>query len=556
MSGGADAFVALLDDNFAITGATFLGGSSGTEEPYSALMDSGGNLILAGQTFSGDFPVSAGAYATSTLTGSYFIAHMSGDLTTLINSTRFYDHVRGLVLGDNDDLFIGGFTDVPDFATVPGSYDLTFNGGTALGGYDIFLARLTTDLSAAYASGASIGGQVLYDGKPLSGVTMALEGPWGGWAKTDEQGMFSFDLRPDGDYTLTPSMPYMVLTPPSRQVAIAGGSRTDQDFTAVYETGNGWMDLSDNVTPAAEGTYFTDVCFVSRTEGWITSGSCGEIYHTTDGGNTFEVQTVAYVGYLNAIDMQSATTGYAAGEGGVVFMTTNGGADWNIIGSMGGQTLSLDCPPSGDTCYAGGTNGRMAEIIGAGLQVETLSTNYDFQDISFPVDGSEGWAVAGIYIWHKPPYGAWTRDGAHPSNYKTSIFFISTEKGWTSGDATAYSQRLTYTQDAINWYGQIYPDPVPNTIYDIYFLNENQGWAVGTNGTILTTFNGGGNSSQPGWQVQGRGVTDASLVAVHAVDAETVYAVGVSGAFLKFGPLPGTREKGRSMVPIYLLLLD
>ena len=59
----------------------------------------------------------------------------------------------------------------------------------------------------------------------------------------------------------------------------------------------GWVDISDNINavattcPTVDYTDFSDVHFVTDNEGWITSSCIGEIYHTTDGGDTFEVQT-------------------------------------------------------------------------------------------------------------------------------------------------------------------------------------------------------------------------------------------------------------------------
>jgi len=50
----------------------------------------------------------------------------------------------------------------------------------------------------------------------------------------------------------------------------------------------GWIDISDNIPGNPS---LSDVFFISDNEGWITSGSQANIYHTTDGGETFEVQT-------------------------------------------------------------------------------------------------------------------------------------------------------------------------------------------------------------------------------------------------------------------------
>ncbi len=61
---------------------------------------------------------------------------------------------------------------------------------------------------------------------------------------------------------------------------------------------------------------------------------------------------------------------------------------------------------------------------------------------------------------------------------------------------------------------------VSENLRDVYFLNSNTGWAVGDNGTILFTSNGGVT-----WSTQTSGVTD-QVRAVHALDELTAYVVG------------------------------
>ena len=78
-----------------------------------------------------------------------------------------------------------------------------------------------------------------------------------------------------------------------------------------------WHDISANIPQTGETLpNLSDVYFVSDNEGWITSSSHAEIYHTTDGGATFEVQTTQY--HCNAIHMLNENEGYAGGASGRV----------------------------------------------------------------------------------------------------------------------------------------------------------------------------------------------------------------------------------------------
>ena len=72
------------------------------------------------------------------------------------------------------------------------------------------------------------------------------------------------------------------------------------------------------------------------------------------------------------------------------------------------------------------------------------------------------------------------------------------------------------------WVQQTFPG-IPVTLYSVRFVDANTGWAVGVNGTIIKTTNGGTN-----WVPQTSGTTD-TLRSVFFVNANVGYAVGGSG---------------------------
>jgi len=69
--------------------------------------------------------------------------------------------------------------------------------------------------------------------------------------------------------------------------------------------------------------------------------------------------------------------------------------------------------------------------------------------------------------------------------------------------------------------------PTGYGLNSVYFTDENTGFAVGDNGTILKTTNGGIN-----WLTQNSG-TDVILLSVHFPTVDTGYAVGVGETILK-----------------------
>ena len=66
-----------------------------------------------------------------------------------------------------------------------------------------------------------------------------------------------------------------------------------------------------------------------------------------------------------------------------------------------------------------------------------------------------------------------------------------------------------------------------NSLYGVYFTDTNTGYAVGQNGTILKTINGGNE-----WTALTSGTT-RSLISVYFTDINTGYTVGDSGIILK-----------------------
>jgi hypothetical protein len=64
-------------------------------------------------------------------------------------------------------------------------------------------------------------------------------------------------------------------------------------------------------------------------------------------------------------------------------------------------------------------------------------------------------------------------------------------------------------------------------IHDVHFVDDMTGWAVGDEGTILHTSDGGAN-----WTAQSSGANPAGLQGIHFVDAMTGWAVGGSDTIL------------------------
>lgn len=69
------------------------------------------------------------------------------------------------------------------------------------------------------------------------------------------------------------------------------------------------------------------VSFLTKEEGWAV-GQLGKVFHTTDGGKRWTEQRTDTKFLLTAVDFVDATHGWVVGEQGVIFHSGDGGATW------------------------------------------------------------------------------------------------------------------------------------------------------------------------------------------------------------------------------------
>jgi len=280
-------------------------------------------------------------------------------------------------------------------------------------------------------------------------------------------------------------------------------------------TGN-WVNMSSNIPDS--NLLLTDVFFLNENEGWITSSS-GDfaIYHTTDGGLTFETQTTALS--CDAIYMFNENEGFAGGQSGAVYHTNNGGTDWNMINNfLPSHIRSMSFPPESDTGFICGGSGWVGKINATEIFDMEKLVNADLSSISFSTK-NEGWLCGGSIIRHYVS-GEWVADQNYPYGGYNAIHFIDNSHGWAAGDDGI----IIHTTDGYNWTKQI--DNV-GTFDGLFFLDELNGWAL--NFQVMST-NDGGNT----WNTDSSTVVDTPLVGVFFISPNKGFVVGGESTFLKY----------------------
>jgi phosphate:Na+ symporter len=135
--GGAyDGVVArIAADGSRLLSATHLGGR-GIDHATSVRLAADGSVLVAGSTFSQDFPTTPGAFQRESRGGEdAFIARLDAELQRLLVSARLGGSgadgvagVHGLAVGPGGEVAITGFTHSADFPTTEGAFQRNFRG--------------------------------------------------------------------------------------------------------------------------------------------------------------------------------------------------------------------------------------------------------------------------------------------------------------------------------------------------------------------------------------------------------------------------------------------
>lgn len=123
-------------------------------------------------------------------------------------------------------------------------------------------------------------------------------------------------------------------------------------------------------------TKLNSVFFVDKLKGWA-AGDGGVILASIDGGTTWTPQSSGVIENLYGIAFINATTGIAVGNSGTVVRTTNGGSTWTIIPRPTTANLRRIAFGDDNTVMVGGygDGSRIIKTTDAGLTWSFTYTN-------------------------------------------------------------------------------------------------------------------------------------------------------------------------------------
>src|SRR5208337_2350890 len=117
-------------------------------------LDSSSNTVVTGYTYSPDFPVTAGAFqTTTTVNGAAWVTKLNVGGTALLYST-YLGGTTGTSAGNSvkvdsaGNAYVTGYTCATDFPVTPGVVQSTFGGDCTPAGGDAFVTELNSTGSA------------------------------------------------------------------------------------------------------------------------------------------------------------------------------------------------------------------------------------------------------------------------------------------------------------------------------------------------------------------------------------------------------------------------
>ncbi len=264
----------------------------------------------------------------------------------------------------------------------------------------------------------------------------------------------------------------------------------------------------------------------------FAGGQEGAIYHTADGGSTWEKQESGVSVQFVDASFMDADTGWMCGGGGTVVRTLNGGATWELMGKIRDvylQGIDFVTPQVGWVC---GRSGVIRSTTDGGLSwaVQPSRTSEWINDIDF-IDTQCGWAVgdAGTILRTTNGGKKWEEQTSNTEESLRSVFILDLMHGWAVG----VSGVVLHTADGgVNWAAQ--SSGVEAILHSVAFVDSVHGWAAGSLGTVIATTDGGAT-----WDVQQIAAAPYGIRCLRFTDA--LHGVGASS-----GGLVRTEDGGES----------
>jgi photosystem II stability/assembly factor-like uncharacterized protein/tetratricopeptide (TPR) repeat protein len=330
----------------------------------------------------------------------------------------------------------------------------------------------------------------------------------------------------------------------------------DNEGWTVGDDGVVWHTMDGGGTwerqPTGVRASLRSVHFLNPYTGWIAgreelphgTASAGVLLYTNDGGLKWQLVNTNTLPGLNRIQFVNQQTGFAVGDSTEqfptgIFRTTDAGRSWQpIAGPRSPAWLAADFQNS-ETGALVGAWSRLAILRqGALAKADAEDTMGGRAIRSLQVVGNRAVAVGqgGVVLLSRDSAGnAWGyADHKLPTEVRAAWDFHAVscagDQIWAAGRPG--SVVLHSPDQGKSWDTLFTGQPLP--LNGLFFVSGQRGWGVGEFGTILGTADGGKT-----WKVQHQGGRRAAILFIHARPAglpvDTVAQLGGDDGYLAVG---------------------
>lgn len=270
----------------------------------------------------------------------------------------------------------------------------------------------------------------------------------------------------------------------------------------------------------------SSVSFATAFTGML-AGPSGVVYLTTDAGANWQPMATGRSELLYSVRMMDANVAYACGERGLIIRTTDQGGTWTQLLTGVTYDLTSIAPLNDSTLAAVGDAGTVLLSFSNGDTFYDIATGMplNVRGISF-TSPDTGYAVAaGGRVLRSYNGGAtWFSYvlGGSGAVELYAVHFADGKNGWACGDGGLIAS--TTDGGLSNWTGT---HPTSKHLRDLAFATPWKALAVGNAGAIVRTVDGGQNWSQV------NSGTGFDLRGVHWADTMKALAVGLHGTILR-----------------------
>jgi photosystem II stability/assembly factor-like uncharacterized protein len=276
----------------------------------------------------------------------------------------------------------------------------------------------------------------------------------------------------------------------------------------------------DSVASGVPENLYT-VEFINSDTGWVAgknNRSFSTVLRTTDAGLSWKSQALSGGGAIPIYDVDfikgdpgEKIYGFITGGLGFTWKTEDFGDNWNSVRNKCENTFWSCCFSDNNTGWFVGTP-SVAEPYtimqtadgGDTWQEQTNPTERNLRGVCFasPLKGIAV-GLSGAIVFTEDGGKNWQTSSYSNAARWESVYLTKSGKAWAVGS----KGRIIYSQDwGQSWVTQESGVNIETELWEVYFINDNEGWIVGGGtgqpGVILHTTNGGVVSDVEAYQNQ------------------------------------------------------